>query len=352
MAGMIPRCELRSDYTISRIIKGGWQLSEGHSRALSDDPVADMFAFVEQGIDTFDCADIYTGVEELIGRFIAANRQRAEPMPVRVHTKYVPDYAELGQLNRAKVEQIIDRSLSRLGVEQLDMVQFHWWNYAAPGCEQAAQWLAELQQAGKIALLSLTNFNSEQTRALLEAGLALATTQVQYSLLDPRPEKSLIGLCREHGMQLLCYGSLAGGFLSDRWLGEPDPTAPGGPGLDNRSLIKYRLMIEEAGGWDALQDLLGGLKSVADRHQSSIASVAARWVLDQPQVAAVILGARNAAHVARCEQIFSLNLDEEDRAVIAALRGQLGVPAGDVFDLERDKQGSHGRIMKYDLNSD
>ena len=65
--------DLRQGHTISRVIKGGWQLSDGHSNAVSTEPVADMFAFAERGIDTFDCADIYTGVEDLIGAFLREN---------------------------------------------------------------------------------------------------------------------------------------------------------------------------------------------------------------------------------------------------------------------------------------
>jgi aryl-alcohol dehydrogenase-like predicted oxidoreductase len=344
---VIDRFTLAEGYTISRVIKGGWQLSDGHSDSLSADPVADMFAFVERGIDTFDCADIYTGVEALIGEFIAANRGRAEPWPVRVHTKYVPDYDALGSLTRADVETIIDRSLRRLNQERLDMVQFHWWNYEVPGWVEAAQWLGELQRAGKIDRLSLTNFNTEKTRELADAGIELTTTQVQYSLLDPRPEKALAGLCAERGMHLLCYGTLAGGFLSDRWLGEAEPTA-----LANRSLIKYKLMIDEAGGWALFQELLQALAAIARRHGTTIATVASRWVLEQPRVAAVIIGARNAAHVDRYAELFRFSLDRQDRDAIAAVRAQMQVPAGDVFDLERDKDGRHGSIMKYNLNAD
>ena len=84
---MIDRTELAPGYAISRVIKGGWQLSEGHGTNRSDDPVADMFAFAERGIDTFDCADIYTGVEDMIGKFNDANSARAHPLAVRVHTK-------------------------------------------------------------------------------------------------------------------------------------------------------------------------------------------------------------------------------------------------------------------------
>lgn len=347
MEGIIETQSLGQDYVISRVIKGGWQLSEGHSNSVSSDPVADMLAFVEAGINTFDCADIYTGVEELIGLFMRENSARVHPSAVKIHTKYVPDYDELATLTKAKVEQIVDRSLRRLNMDRLDMVQFHWWNYQVPGCVQAAAWLQELQQAGKINLLSVTNFNTDQTRLILQAGVALASTQIQYSLLDRRPEKSLMGLCAEHDMHLLCYGTLAGGFLSERWLGVPKPEK-----LENRSLIKYLLMIEETGGWDLFQTLLETLNCIADKHHTSIATIASRWVLDQPQVGAVIIGSRNADHVHRYHEIFAISLDNGDQNAIAGVRRQMHTPDLDVFDLERDKEGRHGRIMKYNLNEE
>lgn len=350
MEGVIERFDLGGGYRISRIIKGGWQLAEGHSASVSADPVGDMFAFARRGIDTFDCADIYTGVEALVGEFLARNRAGADPVPVRVHTKYVPDLDRLPGLSRRDVERIIDRSLRRLRQERLDMVQFHWWDTGIPGYVQAAGWLQELQQAGKIDRLSLTNFNTRSTREILAAGIPLATTQVQYSLLDSRPEKSLADLCAAHGMHLLCYGTLAGGFLSDRWLGATDPLAESST-LENRSLTKYRLIIEETGGWELFQSLLEALAAIAGRHGVSIASVASRWVLEQPQVAAVIIGARNTRHLERHAEPFRFRLSARDRREIEALRGEMAVPPGDVFDLERDRTGRHGRIMKYNLNA-
>jgi aryl-alcohol dehydrogenase-like predicted oxidoreductase len=347
---VIERFDLGGGYRISRIIKGGWQLSRGHSARGSPDPVGDMFAFARGGIDTFDCADIYTGVEALIGKFLDRNRAGADPVSVRVHTKYVPDLDDLPGLRRADVERIIDRSLRRLRQDRLDMVQFHWWDTDVPGYVEAAGWLRDLQQAGKIDRLSVTNFNTQTTRAILGAGIPLVTTQVQYSLLDTRPAEGLAELCAGNGMHLLCYGTLAGGFLADRWLGAPDPLTDSAT-LENRSLTKYRLVIGEAGGWDLFQSLLETLAAIGRRHGVGIAAVASRWVLEQPRVAAVIVGARDAKHLERYADWFGFSLGERDRREIDALRAQLIVPPGDVFDLERDRSGRHGRIMKYNLNT-
>ncbi len=76
----------------------------------------------------------------------------------------------------------------RLRTERLDLVQFHWWSYAAPGMAEAALWLKELQAAGKIDNIGGTNFGTAETRTLLAAGVPLVSMQTQYSLLDQRPE--------------------------------------------------------------------------------------------------------------------------------------------------------------------
>ena len=124
---MIPRIRLADGYTISRIIKGGWHLAGDHGSIDPQQALKDMAQFVEAGITTFDCADIYTGVEELIGAFRRGYPALAKG--VQVHTKFVPDLPDLATLDRRYVEAIIDRSLRRLGVERLDMVQFHWWDF-------------------------------------------------------------------------------------------------------------------------------------------------------------------------------------------------------------------------------
>ena len=349
---MITTVDLAPGYRVSRLLKGGWQLSEGHSLVAQDaeQAMADMMAFADAGIIGFDCADIYTGVEVLIGRFRELyRRERGQDAAdrIKVHTKFVPDWNALGSLNRADVEATIDRSRRRLGQDRLDLVQFHWWNYREPRLIETARWLAELQRAGKIDRLGGTNFDSAHTAALIDAGIELASMQVQYSLLDPRPENGLAALAARHRISLLCYGALAGGFLSERWLGQPEPK----DAFENRSLRKYKLIIDEFGGWDLFQALLQELKRVSDKHSVKIGSVAIRHVLDRPQVAGVIVGARSARHLADTLAADRLRLDAADRAAIAAILAQRKGPAGDTFELERDRDGRHGRIMKYDLNT-
>jgi aryl-alcohol dehydrogenase-like predicted oxidoreductase len=341
--------ELKPGSSISRVIRGGWQLAGGHGAIDPVRAVADLIATAEAGITTLDCADIYTGVEEIFGRFrIEYARRNGEKAArrVRIHTKFVPDLDILPVIDRANVRSVIDRSLQRLRTDRLDLVQFHWWDYDIDGCEEAALWLVELQREGKIDLLGGTNFDTPHTQALLEAGVPLVSMQVQYSLLDARPENGLVDLCRANGIQLLCYGSVAGGFLSDAWLGKPEPRPP----FANRSLTKYKLIIDDFGGWELFQRLLRTLRTIADRHATDIATVASRAMLDRPQVAAVIVGARNGAHLAANLRILDVSLSPADHADIADVLRKRKGPAGDTFSLERDRRGPHGSIMKYNLS--
>lgn len=341
------RVELAPGYSIARVLKGGWQLAGGHGAIGRDEAVADMFAFAEVGLDTFDCADIYTGVEELIGAFLAEWR-RVHPSradAIHVHTKYVPDLELLPALTRADVARTIDRSLARLGVERLDLVQFHWWDFEVPGWIEAAGYLADLKTAGKIRLLGATNFDAAHLAALLDAGVPVVSNQVQYSLLDQRPAGALSALCAARGVQLLCYGSLAGGFFSPRWRGAPAPREP----LENRSLTKYRLIIEEAGGWERFQELLAAVEDIARKHGAPPGAVAIRWTLDRPHVAGAIVGARHRGHLEATLAALRLRLDAGDRARLDALLAHAPGPAGEVYALERVPGGRHARIMKTNL---
>lgn len=345
------RISLSPDYEISRVIRGGWQLSGSHSGKISDDPVADMVAFADAGITTFDCADIYTGVEDLIGAFRQRYRElrgAGASARIKVHTKFVPDLDVLSRIDKAYVAQVIDRSLQRLKMERLDLVQFHWWNYALPRWLETAGWLEQLRQAGKINRIGGTNFDTEHLLAMRQSGVPMSSMQVQYSLLDRRPEKSMVTAAQMHNVALFCYGTVAGGFLGERWLGAAEPRAP----LENRSLTKYKLIIDEFGGWALFQDLLRVLAGIARRHQTDIATIASAFMLTRPGVAAVIVGARDRSHLAANLKIAEIRLSADDLADIETVLSKAHQIEGEVYALERDTTGRHGSIMKYNLNDE
>lgn len=341
---VVARIELRPGYSVSRLTKGNWQLAERHGpkvdRAVA---IEGMRRFVEAGITNFDCADHYVGVEELIGEFRRIHPDLAAGLTIQ--TKLVPDRDVLRGIRRADIELIVDRARERLGQETLDMVQFHWWDWSIPGHLDSLLWLKDMQSEGKLRLIGVTNYDGRHLAEALDAGVPLASHQVQYSPLDARPDRGVAALCAANGIGLQCYGTLAGGFLSDRWLGAPPPSTPG-----DRSQAKYRLIIEEFGGWALYQELLQALAAVGRRHGASIAAVALRWVLDRPGVATAIVGARTDAHLADLLRVEALRLDDADRAAIAAVTSRAAGPPWDCYSVERVLDGPHGSLNWMNQN--
>jgi len=338
------------------LINGAWQLSAGHSPDYAEKNNEALGAFlklIDAGFTSFDGADIYTGVEELFGKLLsmylsASPQHRREDL--RFHTKFVPDKSLLPQVDESYTRSIIERSLSRIGTDYLDLVQFHWWDWEVPGYVEAARYLMNLVHEGKIRQVGTTNFDTEHLRNLCDNGIAIVSNQTQYSLLDRRPEHGMVSYCLEQNIALLCYGTLAGGFLTNKWLGKRDPGY--GENLENRSLIKYRLIIDEFGGWDAFQELLSLLYAIADAEQVSIANIATSWVLSRKGVKAAIVGTRNDTHVASNRKSAELRLTSDDLQKINRFIADHPGPAGEPFALERIPGGIHQQIMKMELNKE
>jgi aryl-alcohol dehydrogenase-like predicted oxidoreductase len=309
------RFPITPDLTICRILNGMWQVSGAHGPIDPVRAVAEMFVYHDAGFTTWDLADHYGPAEDFIGRFRREFVQRhgAERLSeIQAFTKWVP---HPGRMTRRLVEDAITISLSRMGVECLDLLQFHWWDYRDHSYLDALKHLADLQHEGKIRHLALTNFDTERLRVIVDHGVRVVSNQVQYSLVDRRPEARMAAFCRDHAITLLTYGTLLGGLLSEKYLGRPEP---GRPELNTASLRKYKNMIDAWGGWPLFQELLAALKEIADRHRSSIANVAIRFILDRPAVAGVIVGARLGAaqHIADNARVFGCALDGVDIARI------------------------------------
>jgi aryl-alcohol dehydrogenase-like predicted oxidoreductase len=309
---------LTPDIRICRLPVGMWQVSGGHGAIDPAAAIRSMFDLIDAGFTTFDLADHYGPAEDFIGEFrrqLVAQRGPDSLTNLQAFTKWVP---RPGRMTRAIVEQAIDRSRRRMGVDSLDLLQFHWWDYADASYIEALRHLADLQSAGRIRHLALTNFDTKRLRIIRDAGIKIVSNQVQYSLIDQRPEVQMVKFCQENGITLLTYGTVCGGLLSERFLGRPEP---GRHELTTASLQKYKQMIDAWSGWSLFQELLGVLVAAARKHQVSIANVAVRSILDRSAVAGVIVGCRLGVseHIANNRRIFDLQLDEQDRAQIAAV---------------------------------
>ena len=328
MTSTVPTIRLTPDLVVSRVSTGLWQVADLEKDGTTLDvatAASAMRAYVDAGLTTFDMADHYGSAERIAGRLRADLGSSA---PVQLLTKWVP---EPGPIREADVRAAVDRACDRLGVERLDLLQFHTWSYADPSWLDALFWLDALRQEGRIGALGLTNVDTAHLRVALASGIPIVTNQVACSLLDRRFEGAMQTLCLQSGARLLGYGTVAGGLLTERWL---DRAAPTPDELATWSLMKYHRFVTAAGGWEPFQALLQAVKKVADRLGVSMANVASRYVLEAPAVAGVIIGARigRSAHVADTLKLFTFELDAAARATLAEALAHLAPVPGDCGD--------------------
>ncbi|KAF8069488.1 PLR1 [Scenedesmus sp. PABB004] len=325
-----------SPLSVSPLITGCWQLAGGHGREIYDGLEETLSAYADAGLTSFDTADIYGPSEALVGAWAAEANE--EGPAVQLLTKYVPNIFK-ERPTPAAVEAAISRSLARLQVPQLDLVAMHWWDYGVPGMVDAALVLADLQAKGLIKQVGVTNMDVAALTAIVDAGVPVASNQVQFSLLDRRPLNGMLQLCVDRGIKLMTYGSLAGGLLSDRYVEQPKTGLFGAQkwsnvDLNTSSLKMYWGVAKAAGGQALWRELLLALSRVAGKHGAPVANVALAWVRRQGGGGVVIpiVGLpRGAPRVDDNLRALSLALDAEDLAAIDEVLARAPGPSGDIY---------------------
>jgi len=317
------RVRLTDELTISRILAGLWQVADMEHDGTDLDPnkAADHLShYAESGFDTFDMADHYGSAEVIASRLL-----QRYPDALAL-TKWCPPP---GPMSPETVRAGVQERLDRLGVAHIDLLQFHWWSFEHPAWLDALHELAALREEGLIREIGVTNFDAAHLHLALADGVPVRTNQGVCSLLDRRFTGPLAETCARHGVRLLAYGTVCGGFLSERWLGQPEPE-----NVHDWSKMKYRRFIKASGGWDTYQAVLFAAAEIAAKHCVSVTNVATRWVLEQPHVAGVIIGVRPGENDHRADnvQLFRFALDNSDRAVLSkAFAGTAQIP-GDCGD--------------------
>lgn len=327
MTASVERTALAPDLNISRIVSGLWQIAdmERDGKTLDLPATAEsMQPYVDAGFTAFDMADHYGSAELIAGLYRSAHADA----PVQLFTKWVP---KPGPVSKDDVRAAVERAVERMRGKPIDLMQFHAWTFADAHWLDALTYLADLRKEGLIRQLGVTNFDAAHLRVAVASGMPIVTNQVSFSLLDQRAAGRMADVCRQYGVKLLAYGTVAGGLLSARWQARPEPPKDD---LKTWSEMKYARFMQAAGGWPALQRVLDAAASIAQKHGVSISNVACRYILDFPHVAGVIVGARlgERAHIDDNVHIATLALDADDRRALSAVLATVTPIPGDCGD--------------------
>ena len=324
----IEKYKLAPGLEISRAVTGLWQIADMEKNGNTLDPIATsafMAPYADAGLNTFDMADHYGSAEIIAGYF---QKNSASGKSTHMLTKWVP---KPGPVTREQVRAAIKERCKRLQSEKVDLLQYHAWNFANPYWLDALIYLQELKVEGLIGAIGTTNFDTAHLRIAKSSGVDLVSNQISYSLIDQRGGGKMADYCAENGIAILAYGTLCGGFLSQKWLGK---TEPAGDGLANWSLMKYKRFIDTAGGWDKFQNVLSTLDKISKSVDRSISTIASKYQLGQKSVGAVIIGARlgENAHISDATSLFSFELSDSERNEIAKTLAELLPIPGDCGD--------------------
>ena len=325
---MQTKIELAKGLEISRVVTGLWQIADMERGGKELDPVVTgpyMAPYLKAGLTSFDMADHYGSSEIIAGTFKNSLEEKEQ---VQLFTKWVP---KPGKISREDVRQAIKTALDRMQQPSIDLMQFHAWYYPDPSWLDGLFYLKELQDEGLIKHIGVTNFDAAHLRVALASGIPIVSNQICHSLIDQRANGQMAAVCKEYNVKLLAFGTLAGGFLTDKWLGKPEPSMEE---LTTWSQMKYKRFIDAAGGWAPYQELLQKVKEIAVKHKASIANISSRFILENPAVAAVIVGARlgESEHIQDNRNMLAITLDAEDIDAIKNAQSNLKAIPGDCGD--------------------
>ncbi len=298
-----------SDIRVSTIAMGCWALcgDENWGPQSEADSIAAVHAACEAGINFFDTAPGYGGglSEQRLGKGLADRRDQ-----VVVATKVSPD-----RLSARGVKESVEKSLSDLAMDYVDLVQIHWPSREVPLSETWSA-LEDLKREGKVRQLGVSNFGREDLADLLAVG-APCINQVPYSLLSRAVEFEIAPACLEAGVGLLCYSPLLWGILTGKYQRIEDIPPKRARSRHFASSRGYGRHTEpgcEAETFEAL----AAIRRVAARVGAPMADLAVAWLLHRPAVTSVLAGIRNPEQAHANAKAASLKLDADTLAELDA----------------------------------
>ena len=253
------------------------------------------------GINFFDTADVYSygESEELLGRAVLASGVRRDAVIIATKVRSaMSEGAQTGAgdvnnvgLSRQHIMAACDESLRRLGTDYIDLYQVHGWDMITP-MEETLRALDDLVRQGKVRYLGCSNWSARHLmKALILADAhdwaRFVSLQAYYSLVGRDLEHELLPLCLEEGLGVLPWSPLSGGFLTGKYRRDnPNPEGA------RRSGFNFP-PIDEERGFDAVD----ALDEIAKQRDATLAQVALAWLLAQPGVTSIIIGANKMSQL-------------------------------------------------------
>jgi len=308
-----------SDLETSVVGFGGWPMGRGHYGSFDEQQVINsIHRSMDLGVTLFDTAAVYGWGEgeKLLGRAIEGRRQ--DIVIVSKGGLWWEESGAPSQRNssREALEKGLNESLTRLGTDYLDLYLIHWPDESRPMSEPM-EVFADFQQQGKIRFGGVSNFSPQQMAECLEV-FPIVTNQVGYHLFDFRPEPEIVPFCRDNGMGIMAYGSLAHGLLTGTMT--PDTTFEDDDW--RRSLMAFGQPLFK--GQNFLDNLakVDKLKAIAGDRGLTVAQLALSWVASEQTVSVALVGTRRPEEMEEnakaIEWVMTPSEREEIRAVVTA----------------------------------
>lgn len=323
-----------------KIITGLWQIADmerSGSKVNPADAAKELKKYTDAGLNVFDMADHYGSAEEIAGYF----RKNYPESQATMMTKWVPEPAELSTLGMSslkreqfildKTREAVNKALRRMQSKKIDVMQFHAWHYANPVWLDCLFALQKLSEEGLIGKIGVTNFDAPHLNMAVKSGIKISSNQVCYSLLDQRAANAMTELCQKEKIEILAFGTVAGGLLSEKWLNQAEPDDKA---LSNWSLMKYKRFVDQSGGWQKFQRLLNTLSQLSKDSGVSMTHLASGYILQKPAVGGVIIGARlgESSHLEQNKKLAAINLSTETIKKIDTELSELNSIPGDCGD--------------------
>ncbi|WP_456697574.1 aldo/keto reductase family protein [Aeromicrobium sp. P5_D10] len=284
-----------SGLKISEIAYGNW-LTHG-SQVEEDAATACVRQALEEGITTFDTADIYanTKAESVLGRALAGQRRESLEIFTKVYWPTGPGGPNDSGLSRKHIMESINGSLTRLQTDYVDLYQAHRFDIETP-LEETMQAFADVVRSGKVLYIGVSEWTAEQIRdgqALArDLGFSLISSQPQYSMLWRVIEDEVVPTCEELGIGQIVWSPIAQGVLTGKY-------KPGQPLPEGSRATDDQGGAENIGRWlrDDVLEAVARLEPIAAAADLTMAQLAVAWVLRNPNVSAAIIGASRPEQV-------------------------------------------------------